>query len=176
MLTSKPSEEIPYTDLGSVRLTTESYVFYAGQVLMHRRSKLKQYFPSSLLGVGGRVNATEDVMTGAIREIKEEAGIVVAPGLMKLRAVALHHHPLLRKAWIVFIYRATLTKDPGSLTDSEEGTSFWAPVGQISEGGELVAPSAYYFSHVASADPGVMYTNIEWRDTQLSRLISQTLV
>jgi 8-oxo-dGTP diphosphatase len=63
------------------------FVTNEDRVLLLRGSASKRIWPGLLNGLGGHLEAGEDPMAGAIREVREESGIELQPGDLTLRAV-----------------------------------------------------------------------------------------
>ena len=162
-------------DLGKVFLATENYVEYRGKFLIHRRSQASSRFPGYILGPGGQLDEGEDVLVAAAREIKEETGITVSASDIKLKAVAIHRHLDRDEVWVNFITRAVLTSAPEAIEHSDEGTSEWLNVTELLSQEKVFQPSLYYFEHVLKDRPGIVHTNIEWRNAELVRVLSQTV-
>ena len=166
----------PIHEAGTVILATENYVLYNDQVLIHRRSLTKSRFPGFILGPGGRLDQGEDVVTAAVREIYEETGIKVPATDVTLAAVAIHHHLDRGEIWVNFISRSDLTKPPAQIRHSDEGTSEWIPVKSLKDEGKIFPPSKDYIEHIISDQPGILYTNVEFRGGEPVRVLSSTLV
>jgi len=64
---------------------TLCFISYSGDVLLLRGSPTKRIWPDKYNGVGGHVEATEDVYTAAVREMGEETGLDVAD--VRLRGI-----------------------------------------------------------------------------------------
>jgi 8-oxo-dGTP pyrophosphatase MutT (NUDIX family) len=171
-----PAAARPVHEAGPVILASENYIEYQEKFLLHRRSPSKSRFPNYLIGPGGRIDAGEDVITAAVREIREETGVAVPPPAVRLKVVAIHHHLDRAEIWVNFITLTKLTRAPDQLRDSDEGTSEWLTVEQITAQDKVFPPSQVYFEHVLGDRPGIMYTNSEWRGAELVRVLSQTTV
>lgn len=162
-------------DSGKLILATENYIIYEDKLLMHRRSMAKDTSPGYILGPGGRVDQPEDVVQSAAREIQEETGLKVDPSLIELKVVGIHHYPDAGTVWITFINRIVLIQNPGMFRHSEEGTNEWVNLSDISKLDKVFAASKYYYDHVLTPKPGILYTNIVWRN-DVPRVLSSTLV
>ena len=91
-----------------------------GKWLMLKRSEQKQFAPGYFHTVGGKVDPDEDPYTAAIREVKEEAGIMVKN--MRLEAVTLEAARFPERPdenWLCFYFSADY--DSGEIIQTEEG-------------------------------------------------------
>ncbi|WP_297765168.1 NUDIX domain-containing protein [uncultured Muriicola sp.] len=71
-----------------------------GEVLLQQRAQIKKTFPLYWdVSVAGHVGAGESIVSGAIREIKEEIGLVVKENTLNpigvFKSIQQHHHGLL---------------------------------------------------------------------------------
>jgi 8-oxo-dGTP diphosphatase len=119
---------MPYTPI----LATLGYVFSPDgtKVLMvHRNRRLDDAQLGKYNGLGGKLNADEDVVAGMRREIREEAGIECE----SLRLAGTISWPGFGKGgedWFGFIFRIDrFTGTP--MTDNAEGTLEWVEVGRV---------------------------------------------
>ena len=128
-----PTRHPPSTTRHLVVLRTLCFVFDGDNVLVMRRSLTRRLFPGKVNGVGGHVEAGEDVAAAAAREIKEETGLEIAdlwlagllhvdPGLGQVEALPDGFVPGVLVA--VFTARAA----GGEVADSEEGELTWVPL------------------------------------------------
>jgi 8-oxo-dGTP diphosphatase len=78
----------------------------------------KKWFAGRLNGVGGSVEAGEDVLAAALRECEEETGL--APESLELAAVV---HVMAEPVVMLFVFTGTLPA--GDVRDSEEGKLVW---------------------------------------------------
>jgi 8-oxo-dGTP diphosphatase len=83
------------------RLATLAFVTCGDDVLLLRHPPHADRFAGLWNGIGGHVEAGEDVRAAARRELREEAGLDV-PGL-RLRAVV-HESGMLGHAYVVFFF------------------------------------------------------------------------
>ena len=162
-------------ELGTTILATENHIEYQGKFLIHRRSDSKKLFPGFLIGPGGQIDEGEDVMAAASREIREETGVTVHPESIKLKAVGIHHRLDHGEVWVNFVTRSTLTSPPEIIKHSLEGTSAWLSLDELLASDKIFPPSKFYHDHVLPDRPGIMYTNLEWENYTLTRVLSQTV-
>ena len=83
------------------RLATVAFVTCGDDVLLLRHPPRADRFAGLWNGIGGHVEAGEDVRAAARRELREETGLEV-PGL-RLRAVV-HESGMLGHAYVVFFF------------------------------------------------------------------------
>lgn len=97
------------------------FITHGDEVLLVRRGLHKRLWPGLYNGVGGHVEAGEDIQTAILREVKEETGLQVSEP--RLRGV-IHvdvDDPVL--GVLVFVFTAVA---PGKeLLSSDEGTPEW---------------------------------------------------
>lgn len=160
-------------DLGKVYLASECYVVKDGRVLLFKRSETAKKFPGFWIGPGGHIDADEDALTAAIREVEEETGIKVNEKDIKLKAVAFHYHLDLGEVWVSNVYLATI-HELGDTNEGigDEGQGKWVGVKEALVMENVFPPAKYYFEHVLNDKPGILYTNIQWVKSQLVKVNS----
>lgn len=108
------------------------------EVLLIRRSLHKRLFPGKVNGIGGHVEAGEDVLESARREIREESGLAVdqlwLAGVVHVDGGLGQAAPLadgVTPGVVVFVY---LGAAPGrAVQASEEGDLFWASLNALDD-------------------------------------------
>src|SRR3989338_6903346 len=91
-----------------------------GKYLILKRSSEKRYAPGVVHPIGGKIDQNEEPLTGAQRELFEEAGIRVKN--VKLEAIILEVSPdYTRKEenWLIFHFSGDY--DSGEIQQTEEG-------------------------------------------------------
>lgn len=89
-----------------------------GRLLFLKRSPEKEFAPGLFTGVGGHVEPGETAMEGAVRELREEAGVCDLP----LRPFA---GLVYRSEDIVIHYFYAVWESGGTVPDCPEGTLSW---------------------------------------------------
>lgn len=161
-------------EVGQLIVACEVYIVHDGKVLMHKRAEDKKKFPGFWIGPGGHVDEGEDVLSAAMREIKEETGVLLESSKVKLKVLAFHHHLDRGEVWMEYLFRATI---PGEqkIVSTPEGESKWIAVDELLTLDKVFPPSKYYFEHILNDRPGIMYNASQWRDAQLVKVQSQRI-
>ncbi len=110
----------------AARLATLVFAERDDRVLLRRNPPTANRFPGLWNGLGGHVEAGEDIAVSARREVREEAGLEVDE--LRLRLV-LHEAALENHAYVVFVFAATVV--PGELRAEEGCEVAWIPVGDL---------------------------------------------
>lgn len=119
-------------------------------LLIHRNLKVDDNHYGKYNGLGGKLERDEDVVAGAIRETKEEAGIVVRS--LSLRGT-ISWPGFGRKGedWFGFIFRAD-SFEGEVFTKSEEGTLCWIDLDEV-QSLPMWEGDKHFLPLVFSADP-----------------------
>ena len=113
-----------------MQLATLCYVIDNNSTLMLYRNKKKDdYHKGKWNGLGGKFEQGESPKECAIREVKEESGLIMKNPKMK----GFITFPLFdgKKDWYVFLF--TADRFEGKLIDSNEGTLEWIPNDKLLE-------------------------------------------
>ncbi len=159
-------------ELGNPIVACETYIVYDNKVLMHKRSGTKKKFPGYWIGPGGHVEEGEDVLTTAIREVKEETGVQLKPKNIKLKVLAFHHHIDRDEVWIEYLFRAAIPQSQ-KIQSTHEGKSQWIEIEELKALKNIFPPSKFYFDHILNNKPGILYNFSQWKDAQLVKVLSQ---
>jgi 8-oxo-dGTP diphosphatase len=115
---------------------TLCFVLHGDDVLLIQRARHKRLFPGKVNGVGGHIEAGEDVAASAAREIHEETGLTVhdlwLAGVVHVDGRLGQADPLADGAMpgvIVLVF--TAQADSRDARASEEGELIWAPLSQV---------------------------------------------
>ncbi len=105
---------------------TLSFITYGDEVLLLRGAPTKRIWPGKYNGVGGHVEADEDIYTSAMREMREETGLEVTSA--RLRSI-IHVDVGQETGIIVFVFTAqALGREVKS---SPEGALEWVRQDQV---------------------------------------------
>ena len=134
-------------------------------LLIHRNARPGDLHLGKYNGLGGKLEADEDVVTGMRRELHEEAGVAVLD--MTLRGTV--SWPGFGKAgedWLGFIF--LITRFSGTPPPSNpEGTLEWVPVERILAFDLPLWPGDRFFLPlVFNADPRQFHGVMPYRDGQ----------
>lgn len=113
---------------------TLSFVQHSGHVLLLRGAPDKAIWPNLLNGVGGHVEADEDVYTAARREISEETGLDIDD----LRLCGIINIPVAQPHTGVMLFVFTAHARTEDVRPSDEGTLEWVPCDHLPTG-QMVA-------------------------------------
>jgi 8-oxo-dGTP diphosphatase len=142
---------MPYTPI----LATLGYILSADRekvLLIHRNTRSDDQAYGKYNGLGGKLEASEDVLAGMCREIREEAGLeataLTLRGTLSWPGFGKHGED-----WFGFIFVITAwTGEP--LTQNAEGTLEWTPVTRLLDGTlNLWAGDRYFLPLVFDENP-----------------------
>ena len=161
-------------ELVQLIVACETYIIHDGKVLMHKRAEDKKKFPGFWIGPGGHVDEGEDVLTTAIREVKEEAGVDIYPQDIKLKVLAFHNHIDRNEVWMEYLFRATIPSRQ-KVVSNHEGESKWIPLQELIKMDKVFPPSKYYFNHILNDNPGILYNSSQWKNSHLVKVMSERI-
>ncbi len=153
----------------------EVYIVHQNKLLMFKRSETKEKFPGFWSIPGGHIDEGEEPLASAIREVKEETGVTIKPNEIKLKVVAFHHHLDRQEIYIAFSFYIELSEEPKIKPAVTEGEAHWVEINKAKNLENVFQPVKYYFDHVLNNKPGIIYNNSEWKNTQLVRVLSETI-
>ncbi len=111
-----------------MKLATLCYIKKDGKTLMlHRNKKDKDMNGGKWIGLGGKIEDGETPEECAIREIKEESGLI--PKNLILKGILTFPTFDDYETWYVFLY--LVTEFEGDLIESSEGTLKWIEDDQL---------------------------------------------
>ncbi len=105
---------------------TLSFITHGADILLLKGGPHKKIWANKYNGVGGHVEAHEDVATSAKREIAEETGLTI-PDVALCGIVNITTGE--NQGIIMFVYRAEATTR--TTVASEEGALSWIPIAEI---------------------------------------------
>jgi len=113
-----------------MKLATLCYVKKNGKTLMLFRNKKKNdYHKGKWNGLGGKFEPGESPEECALREVKEESGLIATS--IKLKGFITFPMFDLKEDWYVFVF--VIDKFEGTLIDSPEGKLEWIPDDKLLE-------------------------------------------
>lgn len=98
------------------------------EVLLQKATETKKIFPGYYNGIGGHIERCEDVLAGAIRELKEEAGLT-CDDLRMAGSIMID----VENDTGILLFVFTGSKLYGRLMHSEEGTLHWVKIDQLNQ-------------------------------------------
>lgn len=130
--TRDPSGRALVTPRVLIFLTSVNHTTGAREVLLLKGAPTKRLWANRYNGLGGHVEATEDVYTAAVREVWEEAGIE-AHGLTLRGVVTIDtgFDEFGRRPGVLMFVFVGETEER-TLWPSAEGTPAWLPVNELS--------------------------------------------
>ena len=161
-------------ELGKLIVACETYIMHDGKVLMHKRAESKKKFPGYWIGPGGHVDENEDVLTTALREVKEETGVILSEKDVKLKVLAFHHHIDRNEVWIEYLFRATIPSHQ-EIRNTAEGSSEWIKVDDVKKLKNIFPPSKHYLNHILNDSTGILYNYSQWKNAELVNVISERI-
>ena len=96
------------------------------KVLLQKAAENKKIFPGYYNGIGGHIERCEDLLAGATRELKEEAG-VTCDDLRLAGSIMID----VEKDTGILLFVFTGSRITGELKPSEEGTLHWIGIDQL---------------------------------------------
>lgn len=160
-------------DVAKPIFTVDLCVTHGNEILMFKRSETKKLFPGWLALPGGHIDEGENPLSAAIREVREEVGITLAPKDVQLKFVAMHHHLDRKELFIVFGFLAVLHDKPAGIVSNDEGQVVWMDKRKLARTTTIFPPVKYYFAHLLGNKPGIIYNYSIWENSQLVRVLSE---
>jgi 8-oxo-dGTP diphosphatase len=100
-------------------------------VLLLRGFAEKRIWPGLLNGIGGHVEADEDALSAARREVREECGLELAGWALRLAAVISIDLGKGQTGVLLLVFVADWPPDASTHGDSAEGTLEWHPLSEL---------------------------------------------
>lgn len=158
--------------VGQLKVACETYIIHDGKVLMHKRAAEKKVFPNFWIGPGGHIEGDEDALAAAIREVKEETGVTLAPKQIQLKVLAFHHRPNRGEIWVEYLFRAEIPESQ-PIHSTPEGDNQWVDLDKALQLEPLFPPTKYYLEHILNPHTGILYNASSWDDEQLLEVFSE---
>lgn len=162
-------------DVAKTIFTVDICLIQNNKVLMLKRSETKKAFPGWLTFPGGHIEEGENPLTTAIRETKEETGIVLSPEKIQLKFIAIHHHLDRHEQYVIFGFLANIDNQLVEIKNNEEGTLQWIDKNSLSTQENVLPPVKYYFNHLLNNNPGILYNNSIWKNSKLVKVVSELM-
>jgi 8-oxo-dGTP diphosphatase len=119
---------LPQSSSKNFKLTTLVYVFDRGRVLLIERKK--KPFIGHWVAPGGKIEITESPYECAVRELREETGLVALDA--SLRGIVAETSNTIDWHWLIFVFVVKVFS--GELQENDrEGTLSWWPVDKFNE-------------------------------------------
>lgn len=128
-------------------------------VLLLRGSADKPIWPGLLNGIGGHVEADEDPLSAARREVREECGLEVAGSTLRLAGVISIDLGEGRAGVLLLVFVGDWPQDAPPPGSSAEGTLEWHPLTEL-EGLPVVADLRWLLPRIW--DPGVLFARYSY--------------
>ncbi len=161
-------------ELGQLIVGCEVYIVHQNRVLMHKRAADKSLFPGYWIGPGGHVEADEDALSAAIREIKEETGVTLMSENVTLKVLAFHHHLDRKEVWMEYLFRAEIPSSQ-PIHSTDEGETKWIAIDELMTLDNIFPPSQYYLEHILDKQSGILFNSSSWKNANLVQVHSQSL-
>lgn len=107
---------------------TLTFITHRDDVLLIKRGAHKRVFPNQYNGLGGHIERDEDPLTSAIREVREESGLIVPA----LRLVAVHQIDTGDTTGIL-LFVFTGESDGRTIGQTDEGTLEWVSLEKLAQ-------------------------------------------
>jgi 8-oxo-dGTP diphosphatase len=146
---------------GRFRAVPRVVVFFrrADSVLLLRGSPEKRIWPGLLNGIGGHVEADEDALSAARREVREECGLDVPGSALRLSAVISVDLGPGQTGVLLLVFVAEWPEDASLAGQSAEGTLEWHLLSEL-EALPVVSDLRWLLPRIW--DPGVLFARYSY--------------
>ena len=126
--------------------TTLCYIEENNSYLMlHRTKKEKDYNKDKWIGIGGKFENGESPENCAVREVREETGLVIEPSDLEYCGIVTFVDVSQPEAYTEFMHVFRARKFSGELkTDCPEGELEWVPLSKLKELPHWQADEIFY--------------------------------
>ena len=128
------------------------YVKDDDKVLLIKKAKGRSH-EGQWIGLGGKVELGEDPISSAVRECREESGLIVEDP--NLRGTLIW----VSESILAIIHIVTATKYTGRLVESEEGALMWHPIEGLTKLGDLAEHQRWFVDRVLT-DEEFFYSGV----------------
>ncbi len=136
------------------------WVFERDRVLMIKRRKYP--YQGYWAALGGKIEAGESPCECAIREVREESGLIIERpdlrGAVSVQDKATSHH------WMLFVYMAN--NPQGTLEKTTEGDVAWIPM-PTPANLPIAKTDQVYLDEAVKSDSGIFLANIVYDESAL---------
>ncbi len=162
----------PISEVGRMVATVECLIIHEGKVLLLKRSENSKRWPGAWIGPGGNVDESEDYLSAIVRETEEETGLKIPASEFVLKAVGLGNHIDRQEVYVVLFFVVHLSED-AELVDSDEGKAQWVAIDEAKKLDNVFPPFKYYMEYGLSGEPGILYTNIQFENTEIKEIVKR---
>ena len=126
------------------------YLREGDKVLLLKKAKGKSH-EGEWIGLGGKLESNEDPLSCAVREFREESGLIL--GNPKMRGTLVW----IEETFLGIIYIFTATKYTGQMTESVEGSLGWHRIDDLWKLEGLAEHQRWFLDHMLN-DEGYFYS------------------
>ena len=155
-----------------VQTAVNVFIYYGDEYLMLQRSPKKRVDPNKLNGIGGRLELKENFLDCAVREIYEEAGIIIKQeelefcGLSKLELGY-------SEDWFMSLFRVKVeSKKLPKGSEIEDGKLIWINKDKVLDSGyEVVEDLAYLWKDIVEGTH-IFFANFQFNSDEKIESVS----
>ena len=144
-------------DIHQLVVCSNVFIRKDGKYLVIKRSPKKTYLPDTVHPIGGRVDLNENPYQAAVREAREEAGIIIKN--LKLEACSLEIHAREdMNNWFIFHFSADY--ESGEIKKTNEGELIFLTSEEF-EHSKLFAPVKRMSKYIFNPEDGTVFCSFE---------------